>query len=83
MSKELAPRCSSVSHGPSAGPDWREVMTGTEETTGAAAAEMEKDCFIKSHLIQVKENDTEMCLLPDRRGWLCRKPWAPRGGLNI
>lgn len=48
MSKVLAPRCSSDSHEPSAGPDWRDVMTGAEETTGAGAAEMERDYFKES-----------------------------------
>ncbi|TNN44453.1 hypothetical protein EYF80_045341 [Liparis tanakae] len=41
-SRALAPRCSSDSHEPTAGLDWRDVKTGAEETAGARAAEAEQ-----------------------------------------
>lgn len=57
MSSAAAPRCSSVSHEPSDGPEWREVMTGTEETTGAAAADTEEDYFYMTIKYQIDMNE--------------------------
>lgn len=38
MSNAATPRCSSANQEPRAGPDWRDVRAGAEETGGAAAA---------------------------------------------
>lgn len=58
-------------------------MTGTEETTGAAAAEME-DYFIKNHLIQVEEIDTDCrnVLTAGQRGLALQKALGTEGRIE-